>query len=108
MIHDKVVPIKKGTETRINVKVNTQRKSLKAILLLFMEGYTGGTRDSEKYVFPDLTKVSVTINGSPNMISNNGIEGKDVWEKAHRFFVKNIKPSTRICQSFTQMISLGL
>ena len=53
-----------------------------------MEGYTGGARDSEKYVFPDLTIVSVTINGSPNMIYNNGIEGKDMWEEAHRFFVK--------------------
>ena len=64
----KVVNFKKGTETRINIKVDAQRRSLKAILLLFMEGYTGGARDSEKYVFPDLTKVSVTINGSPNMV----------------------------------------
>ena len=81
MTRSKVVPVKKGTETRINIKVNAQRRSLKAILLLFMEGYTGGARDSEKYVFPDLTKVSVTINGSPNMIYNNGIEGKDMWEE---------------------------
>ena len=47
------------------------------------------------YVFPDLTKVSVTINGSPNIIYNNGVEGKDMWEEAQRFFVKEkIKPST--------------
>ena len=38
---DKVVPFKKGTETRINIKVDAQRRSLKAILLLFMEGYSG-------------------------------------------------------------------
>ena len=31
------------------------------------------------YVFPDLTKVSVTINGSPNMLYNNGIESKEMW-----------------------------
>jgi len=35
-----------------------------------------------------VTKVSVTINGSPNMLYNNGIEGKDMWEEASRFFVK--------------------
>jgi len=88
----KVVTFKKETDTRINIDA---QRSLKAILLLFMEPYDGGTRDSEKYVFPDLTKVSVTINGSPNMIYNNGIEGKDMWEEAHRFFVKEkIKPST--------------
>jgi len=75
----KVVPINKGTETRINIKVDAQRRSLKAILLLFIEGYTGGGRDSEKYVFPDQTKVSVTINGTPNRIFNNGVEDKDMW-----------------------------
>ena len=91
----KVVTFKKGTETRINFKFDAQRRSLKAILLLFMEGYTGGARDSEKDVFRDLTKVSVTINGSPNMTYNNGIEDKEIWEEAHRFFVKEkIKPST--------------
>ena len=33
---------------------------MKGILLLFVEPYTAGTRDSEKYVFPDLKKISVT------------------------------------------------
>ena len=55
------------------IKVNAQRRSLKAILLLFTEPYTAGTRDSEKFVFPDLTKVKVTINGSPSMLYNEGI-----------------------------------
>ena len=47
VMRSKVVPINKGTETRINIKVDAQRRSLKAILLLFIEGYTGGGRDSE-------------------------------------------------------------
>ena len=51
----KVVPINRGTETRINIKVNSQR-SMKGILLLFVEPYTAGTRDSEKYIFPALKK----------------------------------------------------
>ena len=64
----------KGTDTRINIKVNQERRSMKGILLLFVEPYVAGTRDSEKYIFPDLKKISVTINGSPNMLYNNGIE----------------------------------
>jgi len=88
VIRFKVVPIKKDTEKRINININGQKKSLKAILLLFIDGYTGGRRDSEKYVFPDLTKVSVTINGSPSMIYNSGIEEDDMWEEASRFFVE--------------------
>ena len=69
-----VVPIDKASATRINIKVNAQRRSMKGILLLFVEPYAAGTRDSEKYIFPDLKKISVTINGSPNMLYNNGIE----------------------------------
>jgi len=87
VMHDKEVSFKKGTDTRINIKVNTQRRSLKA-LLLFVEPYTVGDRDSEKFIFPDLMKVSITVNGSPNMLFNDGIEGKDMWEEAHHFFVK--------------------
>jgi len=87
VVHDKEVSFKKGTDTRINIKVNAQRRSLKA-LLLFVERYTAGNRDSEKFIFPDLTKVSVLVNGSPNRLFNDGIEGKDMWEEAHRFFVK--------------------
>ena len=73
---------------RKNIKIDAQKRLLKALLLLFIEPYADAARDSEKYVFPDLTKVSVTINGSPNMIYNNGVEGKDIAEEAQRFFVK--------------------
>ena len=85
---EKVIPIQKGSDERINIKVNAQRRSLKAILLLFTEPYTAGARDSEKYVFPDLTKIQVTINGSPNMIYNEGLVAEDLWKEASRFFVR--------------------
>ena len=61
---------------------------MKGILLLFIEPYSSGARDSEKLIFPDLTKVSVTINSSPNMLYNNGLESKDIWEEVSRSFVK--------------------
>jgi len=88
VMRSEVVVFKKGTDTRLNIKVDAQKRSLEALRLLFVEPYTDGARDSEKYIFPDLMKVSVTINGSPNMIYNNGVEGKDMWEEVERFFVK--------------------
>jgi len=30
--------------------------------------------------------VNVTVNGSPNRVYNNGIEGKDRWQEISRFF----------------------
>jgi len=88
VMHDIEVAFKKDTDSTITIKVNTQRRSLKVLLLLFVEPYTAGARDSEKFIFPDLTKVSVTVNGSPNMLYNNGIEGKDMGEEARNLFVK--------------------
>ena len=41
---DIIVPFKKGSDSRINIKVNAQRKSLKGLLLLFVEPYSAGTR----------------------------------------------------------------
>ena len=39
----------KDTDTLINIKVNAQTRSLKALLLLFVEPYDRGNRDSEKW-----------------------------------------------------------
>ena len=83
-----MVSFPSGLGTRFNIKVNPQRRPLKGILLLFVEPYAPGARDSEKYFNPDLTKVSVMVNGLPNMLYNSGIEGKDIWAEASCFFVK--------------------
>ena len=86
---DEVVTFTKVTDTRLNLRVNPQRRSLKGILLLFVEPYVAGARQAETYLNPDLTKVSVTVNGSPNRLYNNGLEGIDVWEEVKRFFLKS-------------------
>ena len=105
----KVVPINRGTETRINIKVDAQRRSMKGILLLFVEPYTAGTRDSEKYVFPALKKISVTVNGSPNMLYNNGIESQDIWSEVSRFFMKEkSKPQQMTLEKFYTGNKFGL
>ena len=106
---DKVVPIDRERAARINIKVSAQRRSLKGILLLFMESYAAGARDSEKYIFPDIKKISVTINGSPNMIYNNGIESRDIWSEVSRFFVKEKhKPQFMTLQKFYTDNKFGL
>ena len=43
-----VIKFAKNADTRLNIKVNPQRRLLKGILLL------AGARDSEKYLNPDL------------------------------------------------------
>ena len=82
---------------------------MKGLLLLLTEPYTAGTRDSEKYIFPDLKKVAVTINGSPNMVYNNGIESQDIWSEVSRFFMKEKqKPQHMTLKKFYNDNKFGL
>ena len=93
----------------INIKVDSQRRSMKGILLLFVKPYSAGARDSEEYIFPDLNKVFVTINGSPNMLYNNGIESEDAWRQVSRFFMKEKhKPQHMTLKKFYAEDKFGL
>ena len=86
VVLEEVVEVNRGTEGILNCRVNPQRRSLKGILLLFIVPYTAGARDSENYLNPDITKVSVTVNSSPNKSYNEGINGIDMWNEVSRFF----------------------
>ena len=60
----KTLPWNKSS-TRKFIDVNIPRKSMKAIVLLFTKK---GSGDSEEFVFPELTRVNVTVEGNPNDI----------------------------------------
>ena len=86
LMRERVVPISRGGDTRLNLRVNPQRRSLKSILLLFINPFVAGARDTENYFNPDITKVNVTVNGVPNRIYNEGISGTDMWNELTRYF----------------------
>ena len=86
VMRERVVPITRGSDTRLTIRVNPQRRSLKGILLLFINPYNPGARDSEHYFNPDITKVTVTVNGVPSRVYNAGISGKDMWNEITRHF----------------------
>ena len=86
VMRERVVPIVRGSDTRLNLRVNPQRRSLKGILLLFINPYKPGARDSESYFNADITKVKVTVNGVPNRVYNEGISGSDMWNELTRHF----------------------
>ena len=90
VMRERVVPITLGSDTRLNLQVNPQRRSLKGILLLFINPNTAGARDTEHYFNPGITKVKVTVNGVPNRVYNEGLSGIDMWKELTRYF----KPHT--------------
>lgn len=66
IMREGMVPFDKNKDSRLNNGVIPQVRSLKYILLLFIEPYIAGARDSEKYINLSIIKVSVTVNGSPH------------------------------------------
>ena len=69
--------------TREVIDVNIPRKSMKAVVLLFTKKNAG---DSEEFVFPELTRVNVTVEGNPNDIYSEGLAKRDMYREAVRFF----------------------
>ena len=86
VMRSEVVPITRGSDTRLTIRVNHQRRSLKGILLLFINQYNPGARDSENCFNPDITNVKVTVNGVPNRVYSDGISNKDMWNELTRHF----------------------
>lgn len=71
--------IAKTTDSVINQHVNVPRRSLSGILMLFVDPYAVGQRDSEKFVNPDITKIEVNIDGMPNKLYSKGMLQTDTW-----------------------------
>ena len=68
-----------------------------------------GAGDSEKYIFPDLKKISVTINGSPDMRYSNGIKSLNIWSEVSRIFMKDkYKPQHMTLKKFYTDDKFGL
>lgn len=81
--------IARNTDSVINHTIDIPRRSMKGILLLYLETYADGARDSEKFANPDIESVKITIDGMPNKLFSQGLEAKDLWEETSRFFLNN-------------------
>jgi hypothetical protein len=69
--------------TIFNETINVPRKSMKAIVMLF----TNKTKtDSEEYVYPNIEKVRVTVEGVPNAVYSQGIPKTRLYEEVRRLF----------------------
>ena len=77
----KTLPWNKSS-TREVIDVNISRKSMKGVVLLFTKKDAGG----EEFVFPELKRVNVTVEGNPNDIYSEGLARRDMYREAVRFF----------------------
>lgn len=76
-----------AAQTLINENINFPRRSIKGILLLFITDFTDGTRDSEKFENPNISKVKITIEGITNKIFPTSMRLLDQWEEIKKHFI---------------------
>ena len=86
-----------AAQTLINENINFPRRSIKGILLLFISNYTDGTRDSEKFENPNISKVKVTIEGISNKLFPTNMRLMDQWEEAKRYFMSEEVKKSHDC-----------
>ena len=80
VVKNKTFTIDKANDSVINEQVNIPRRSMSGILFLFIEGYGEGSRNSEKFVNPEITSVTIDIDGVPNQLYSKGMVHPDFWE----------------------------
>ena len=67
-------------KTTLSLHVNTPRRCMKGIMLLFIKNYAAGTRDSDRFMNPRVQDLSVTIDGVPHKLFSDGMKGTNVWK----------------------------
>ena len=80
VLRHKTFTFSKPNDSVINEHVNVPRRSMTGLLFLFTAPSVAGTRDSEKFVNPDITSVKIDIDGVPNMLYSRGMIPTDLYK----------------------------
>ena len=92
----KTFEISKADYSVINEHVNVPRRSMTGILCLFSDTIKDGTRDSEKFINPDIQSVSININGMPNKLYSKEMIVTDFFDS----MMKRMEPVGNAVQPF--------
>ena len=87
LLYDRVIsqntkPVNKS-DTAWNWSINNHCKSLKGILVLFIEEQSY-VRDTSKFYIPKIEKVSVTVEGKPNQLYAQGMRSFEQYDEICR------------------------
>ena len=90
------------SSTRKVIDINISKRSFKAVILLFTKA---GAKDSENYPFPNITKVSVTVEGNPNDIYS--LMQRKIYDEARRYFgTKDVKDNVSCREYYTNKFAM--
>ena len=79
------------SDTVWNININTPARSMKGLLLLFVDPAAAFQRDTEAFYNPQITKVEVTIDGVPNELYAQGLRAYQQWDEVRKFHASGSK-----------------
>ena len=74
--------------TLVNETINVPKNIMKGVLMLFREK---DETDPEKYMYPNIVDVKITIKGVHNMIYSQKLPNKRMFEEAQRLFENDME-----------------
>ena len=89
ILRARIIPINKS-DTSFSVDINSPSKSLKGVLLIFMQerSATKFARDTEEFYNPKITKVEVTVEGVPNELYAQNMEYRHQSDEIVKHFAE--------------------
>ena len=89
ILRARIIPINKS-DTSFSVDINSPSKSLKGVLLIFMQERSASkfARDTEEFYNPKITKVEVTMEGVPNELYAQNMEYRHQYDEIVKYFTE--------------------
>ena len=88
ILRSRIIPLNKDSDTSFSVDIKSPSKSLKGVLLIFTKerSATKFERDTEEFYNPKITKVEVTVEGSPNELYVQNMEYHRHYDELMKHF----------------------
>ena len=89
ILRARIIPLNKS-DTSFSVDISSPSKSLKGVLLIFTQerSATKFGRDTEEFYNPKVTKVEITVEGSPNELYAQNMEYRHQYDEIIKHFAE--------------------
>ena len=109
ILRARIIPLN-DSDTSFSVDINSQSKSLKGVLLIFMKerSATKFSHDTEEFFNPKITKVEVTVEGVPNQLYAQNMEYRHQYDEILKHFAEGQLKEAVAIQKDLQLHSISI
>ena len=109
ILRARIIPIN-NSDTSFSVDINSPSKSLKGVLLIFMKerSATKFNRDTEEFFNPKITKVQITVEGSPNELYAQSMEYRHQYDEIMKHFGEGWLKEAGVIQKDLQLHNINI